>query len=89
MERIITDKEKDMIINFGAFGYAPRKMSDILVWELSEVSNLYQDQKSEFYKYYREGKARADYVIDMKLFEMAQSGDMKAMAEFEKRTKSV
>ncbi len=87
MERIITEKEREMIINFGAFDYENQKMADILGWELEDVRFFMADKKSEFYKLFNQGKAKGDYVIDMKLFEMAQGGDMKAMSELEKRRK--
>lgn len=85
MERSIDEKEREMIISFGALGYAPRMMSDVLDWPIAEVTQLYANKESEFYKLYRKGKSRSDYVIDLKLFEMAQGGDLRAMKELEKR----
>lgn len=87
MERSLDDKQKDMVINFGAFGYPAAKMANILMWEESEVLALLEDQDSEFSRLYRKGEEMADYVIDLKLFEMAQSGDLKALQKFEFRKK--
>lgn len=87
MERSITDKEKELIINFGAFSYEPQKMAAILGWPVSEVFQLMKAKDSAFHELYSQGRHKADYVIDLKLFEMAQGGDMKALYQFEKRVK--
>ena len=83
------DKEKEeMIINFGAFGYEPEKMANILLWDIKEVENAMEDKASTFFRLYLKGQELADYVLDLKLFEMAQSGDLKAMQKFEHRLKT-
>lgn len=87
MERFLEKEEIEKIINFGAFGYEEVRMSNILGWELEEVRMLMEDKNSEFSKNYAVGEDKAQYVIDMKLFEMASGGDMKALQKFEKRTK--
>lgn len=87
MERSITEKEKELIINFGAFAYEPQKMAAILGWTVSEVFQLMKTKDSVFFELYSQGRHKADYVIDLKLFEMAQGGDMKALYQFEKRIK--
>lgn len=88
MERSITEKEKDIIINSGAFNYEPLKIANILGWSAEEVTAFQKDIKSDFYKFYLQGKDKADYVIDLKLFELAQAGDLKAISVFEKRKRS-
>lgn len=87
MERDITDSDRDKIINFGAFGYPVEKMANILMWDVVEVEKLMKNKKSEFARLYKKGEETADYVIDLKLFEMAQSGDLKALQKFEFRRK--
>ena len=77
------DYEK--VVNFGAFNYSAHKMAAILLMEESEVLSLLEDKKSEFYKHYQKGVHTSDYVLDMKLFEMAQGGDLKAMENYEFR----
>jgi len=87
MERPLTEKESEMIINFGAFGYPADKCAIVLGWDISEVDWLMKNTESEFYQRYQQGKIKADYVIDLKLFEMAQSGDLRSLAKWEERTK--
>lgn len=85
MERNITEQEKQKIINFGAFGYTSDKMASILMWDKKEVDAFLSDANSEFFRLYRHGDEMCDYVLDLKLFEMAQSGDLKALQKFEFR----
>jgi hypothetical protein len=87
MERNLTDKEREMIINFGAFSYDAPKIAAILSWPIFDVKKLLNDSESLFFQLYQSGKHKADYVLDMKLFEMAQGGDMKALNQLEKRIK--
>lgn len=74
----MSEKEIEMIVNFGALGYDEKKISSIL----GRSINI-QDQ--DVAKYYQKGKDMADYAIDLKLFEMAKSGDIKALEKFERR----
>ena len=85
MERLIEGELKEQIINFGAFGYTVKKMSYILMWDVSEVQALLNDVSSDFHKCYMKGEHTKDYVIDEKLFDMARSGDLKALSKFEHR----
>ena len=84
----LTDKQKEMIINFGAFHYAPEKMALIIDLPIAEIIKEIKNKKSEFYRLYMEGKSKADYLIDKKLFELAKAGDLKALEEFEYRKKT-
>jgi 3-methyladenine DNA glycosylase AlkD len=88
MERILTEDEKEMVINFGAFGYNEEQMSNIIGWDLEEVKELMKDKSSQFAKNYAAGNDKVQYVIDMKLFEMASGGDLKALQKFERRRDS-
>lgn len=85
MERNISEEEKEAIINFGAFGYDASKMASILGWEEKEVQEAMQAE--EFTTLLQKGKDMGEYAIDKKLWEMALSGDMKAMERFEARKK--
>jgi len=85
MERLIEGESKQQVINFGAFGYTAKKMSYILMWEISEIESLLKNEDSEFYKCYKKGEHTKDYVLDEKLFDMARSGDLKALEQFEFR----
>ena len=86
MERTITDQEKEAILNFGAFGYEPEKMASILGWGVDEVKTGLVG--GEFLELIQRGKNMAEYALDKKLWDMALSGDMKAMQAFELRKSS-
>jgi hypothetical protein len=81
----ITEKQKEMIINFGAFHYEINKMAVILGMDEKEVAKMLKNKTSLFFKLYQEGKIKADYLIDKKLFELSKAGDLKALEEFEYR----
>lgn len=87
MERHITEKEIEQIINLGALGYTPNLCSEILGWEQKEIEYLLKNKESVFYKNFQKGEIRAQYVIDLKLFELAQQGDIKALDKLELRKK--
>lgn len=82
---MISEETEEKIVNFGALGYPAKKMANVLGWDLSEIEALLKDEKSWFCQLYRRGSDIADYLIDKKLFEMAKSGDMKAMHRYELR----
>lgn len=86
---IITNEMEEQIINFGVFGYNSQKISNILNISVDSINKELSNDKSNFYKLYQKGKDIADYVIDLKLFEMAKSGDIKALdkLEFRKRNR--
>lgn len=74
-----------MIVNFGAFIYTSEKMANIINWPVKDIIKLMNDKKSQFRKLYDKGRDTADYVLTLKLFELAQTGDLKALEEFENR----
>jgi len=83
----IDEKLEEKIINFGAFNYDTEKIASILNMPKSEIENEMNDDKSKFYAMYQKGKNMADYVIDLKLFELAKSGDIKALEKLDMRIK--
>ena len=87
MVRNLEQSDFDKIINFGAFGYGNEKMSFILELPLDYVDKEMKNKDSVFYKKYQTGSHKSDYVLDLKLFEMAQGGDLKALEEYEFRKK--
>ena len=74
----MTDVERDMVVDFGAFMYDAAKMAIILGWQKTKVQEFMKDSESEFFKLYEKGKHMAEYVLEKKMFEMAQKGDIKA-----------
>jgi hypothetical protein len=85
----LSDEQKKMLKNMGALGYQPDKISTIMKLDLLELKAQFDDKNSEVSKLYIEGADFAAYIIDLKLFEMAQSGDIKAMDKLEKRQKEM
>ncbi|MFD1292650.1 hypothetical protein ACFQ5N_02270 [Lutibacter holmesii] len=81
----IEKEQEEQIVNFGAFQYNNLKMANILNVTEKEVEIEMENKNSLLYNLYLKGKDRADYVIDLKLFEMAKSGDIKALNKFENR----
>jgi len=88
MERLITDKEKEQIANCGAFAYSSDRCAAVLGWEEEEVEAMMEDEDGKFSKAYSAGKYRAEYVIDLKLFEQAQAGDIKSLDKLETRKRT-
>jgi hypothetical protein len=82
---MIKPEHKEDIINFGAFGYDAAKISSILEYDIKEVEKQLKDAKSELNILMQKGRDMADYAIDKKLFEMARSGDIKAMEKLDTR----
>lgn len=89
MERLLSKEEEEKIINCGAFGYNYQKSAAILGWEVEELKSLYNEKDSKVKRLYESGKHKADYVIDCKLFELSQTGDLKALDTFRERTRRI
>ena len=81
----IEKENEEQIINFGVFGYDALKMGNILNMKEAEIQNEMKNETSDFYKLFQKGRDMADYVIDLKLFEMAKSGDIKALEKLDFR----
>jgi len=81
----ITKEQEEQIINFGVFGYSEKKIANILGVDVTEVSKDIKNENSDLFKLLEKGKDMSDYVIDLKLFEMAKSGDIKALDKLQHR----
>lgn len=84
-----TDEQKQMLQNMGALGYPPEKISSIMNLTLNEVEKEFKDEKSELKKLYLKGADYANYLIDFKLFELAQKGDIRAIDKLEARKREL
>lgn len=80
-----TEREKEMIINFGSLSYDANRCAGIMEIDEELIEKQLADKNSEFAKLYARGQYRAEYVIDVKLFELAQTGDIKAIEKLEAR----
>jgi len=82
MVRIIKEEEKEIIINLGALEYSTKMCADVLGWEESDILS------NDFKSLYNKGLHRSQYVIDLRLFENAQNGDIDSLEKLEERKKS-
>ena len=81
----IKKEQQEMVINCGVFDYDARKLSNILGFDKKDVELEIKNKESELNQLLQKGKDMADYVIDLKLFEMAKSGDLKALEKLNYR----
>ena len=81
----ITKEQQEQIVNFGVFEYNSKKIASILSVNENEIKTEIAEPNSELSKLLQKGKDMADYVIDLKLFNMAKEGDMKALDKLEYR----
>lgn len=79
------ETEQEQIINFGAFGYPAAKIANILGLDPLDVLRDMDNTESDLCMLMQKGRDMADYVIDLKLFEMAKSGDIKALDKLQQR----
>ena len=83
VDRIITAEVEEKVVTFGALSYPNSKMANVLGWKLEEVNELMSNQKSDYFILYERGVDMAEYLLDKKLFDMAKSGDLKAMEKYD------
>jgi len=72
------------IVGVGTLGYSLQKIINVLDIEEKDVEQFTEDfdnQSSPVAIAFQKGIDKADYAIDMKLFEMAKNGDLKALKE--------
>ena len=60
-------------------------MSSILGVPEIEILSELKNKDSEFAKLFQKGDDMSEYVIDLKIFKVAKSGDINAIALFERR----
>lgn len=84
---LLTDEQKMIIIDCGAYGYDSNRIAGILEVDVNQIEKQLKEVGSEINQLYQKGVYRAEYVIDKKLFELAQAGDIKALEKLELRKK--
>jgi len=88
---IFSEEILKKVVHFGILSYPVDKSLNILDLpsELEEqFITDFNNPKSEVAKNYKKGQDKAEYAIDIKLFEMAKEGDLKAIKEYELRKKN-
>jgi hypothetical protein len=78
----IDAEKRKVIINSGAFGYNAEILASLLEEDTKDVVEKLKPN-GEYYKMYQKGKNLARYKIDEKLFDMACSGDLNAIKQFQ------
>jgi hypothetical protein len=81
----LSQEEQDQIIDFGALGYDPHRIAVLLSISEKNLIEEFDNENSDINKLYKKGVYLAEYKIDLKLFEMATKGDIKALEKYEKR----
>jgi len=84
----IKKEQEEQIINCGIFSYNAEKIANILGFEKEEIEKEFKNKDSQLNKLLQKGKDMSDYVIDMKLFELAKTGDIKALEKLEMRKRN-
>lgn len=77
----------DTVVSFGIVRYPLNKILNIIPDDVDrdEFTAQFNDSLHAIAIAYQKGIDRSDYDIDIRLFEMAKSGDLAALAEYEKR----
>jgi len=76
------------MVHMGILGYPVEKCINILDVEPKDEKQFtedYNNSESELAKAYQKGKDKGEYQIDMKLYQKATEGDMKALQKYEER----
>ena len=81
----IKKEQEELIINFGVFDYSAKKISSILELKEDDIIKEMKNEKSKLNILLQKGKDMSDYVIDLKLFEQAKTGDIKALNKLDER----
>lgn len=77
----MTDEQRLQMLDFGALRYTPEEIAAIWGCDASEIDLSKGEQK----QLYDKGAALSKYKIDMKLLEMAQNGDQKAIGALSRK----
>jgi hypothetical protein len=83
-----TEEFLNKMISVGTLGYSAQKIINVLdvAYEKeAEFLSDFENPDSAIFKAYKKGLDKADYAIDMKLFEKARGGDLKALQKYEER----
>lgn len=76
----MTEDQKIMLKNMGALSYSVETILSILnIADSEKFREDFFDKDSDVYRIYESGKNEAQYILDLKLLQMAKEGDMKAM----------
>lgn len=81
-----SDEFLKKVSSLGMLGYSMSKIINVLdVEDEAQFELDFNDKKHPVHRAYQKGKDKADFQIDKKLFDLAISGDMKALTKYEER----
>jgi hypothetical protein len=81
-----TEEQLKKMVHMGILGYSCEKCINVLdIENEAQFKKDFANPSTEIYKAYKKGQDKADYAIDMKLFEKAKDGDLKALKIYEER----
>lgn len=83
-----TTEQLGKMQHMGILGYPFEKVVNIMDIEDSQLEQFKKDwnnPESELMRKYQQGVDKAEYAIDIKLFELASKGDLKALQKYEER----
>lgn len=77
----------DTVVSFGIVRYPLEKILNIIPDDVDkdEFTQQFNDPTHPVAKAYQKGIDRSEYDIDIRLFEMAKSGDLAALEKYERR----
>ncbi|REJ84514.1 MAG: hypothetical protein DWQ44_09060 [Bacteroidetes bacterium] len=82
----LTEEFLKKITQMGTLGYPPEKIINVLdIEDGDKFIKEFSNKNSKVQKHYQKGVDKADYMIDIKLFEMAKNGVLKALDRYEER----
>ena len=84
----IKKEQEEQIVNFGVFDYDSKKIASILGVDKKIIDNEFLEKDSRLNLLILKGKNISDYVIDLKLFDLAKTGDLKALDKLDERKKN-
>jgi len=71
------------IVQAGTLGYPLSKIMNIFdIKDDAKFKADFYDEKSVLWKSYKKGIDKSDFILDSKLFEIAKSGDLKAIEKY-------
>jgi hypothetical protein len=81
-----TDEFLKKMVSVGTLGYSIEKVINVLdIEDVEWFMKEFYDKSSRIHSAYQKGKDKADFKIDLKLFELAQQGDIEAFKIYERR----
>jgi len=77
------------MVQVGTLGYPLSKILNVLdIENEKQFIKDFNTKNSDVFNSYQKGVDKADFLLDIKLFEMAKNGDLKALDKYEQRKRN-